>query len=90
MRETDNLALEYQAMYRDSRGNLRFANGIYDADRLRPGRVLGAGFFEKADDVPFVKRVGVVFDDSQENRTMIRQSRSRWRSKGRRGKAAKK
>ena len=55
MRETDNLALEYQGMYRDSRGDLRFANGIYDADALRPGLVLGAGFFEKADDVPFVK-----------------------------------
>lgn len=55
MQDSDNLALEYQGMYRDSRGNLRFANGIYDADALRPGRVLGAGYFEKIDDIPFVK-----------------------------------
>ena len=55
MRETDSLASEYEAMYRDSHGNVRLANGVYDADLARPGRVLGAGYFEKIDDVPFVK-----------------------------------
>ena len=56
MADNLNLPLEYQGMYRSADGDLRFANGVYDADSLRPGRILGLGFFEKIEDIPFIQR----------------------------------
>lgn len=38
------LAVEYQAMYRDTRGNLRFAYSLNHADLFRPCGVFGPGF----------------------------------------------
>ena len=49
------LAIEYQAMYRDSSGNLRFANGVDHSDHLRPRCVFGPGFLEKLDDLRFLE-----------------------------------
>ena len=62
MAENLHLPLEYEGMYRGAGGDFGFANGVYDADALRPGRVLGLGFFEKIDDVPFVQ-LGIRLDD---------------------------
>jgi len=52
---TNCLAIEYETMYRDSRGNLRFANRLDNADGQSPSCVFGPGFFEKLQDIPCLK-----------------------------------
>lgn len=51
----DALASEYQNMYRDADGNLRFAYGIDHSDLFRPSCVFGPGFREKLDDLGFTE-----------------------------------
>lgn len=51
----DRLAVEYEAMYRDSGGNLRFARGLNNPDGQSPTCVFGPGFLEKLQDIPSLK-----------------------------------
>ena len=63
------LAVEYQGMYRDARGNVRLANGLYHADLFRPTCVFGPGFREQLNDLGFVERS--VTSDNRPNTPMI-------------------
>ena len=51
----DALASEYEAVYRDARGNLRLAYGIDHANPCRPLSAFGPGFREKIEDLPRVE-----------------------------------
>ena len=62
LRDRNLLASEYQAMYRDAAGNLRFAYGVDHSGLFRPSCVFGPGFREKLDDLGFVK-YGMLADD---------------------------
>ena len=50
------LSVEYQSMYRDSRGNIKLANGIDHSDPCRPRCVFGPGFREEFNNLALLER----------------------------------